>query len=71
MARKCKQYKTAGFYKEFHEDEELVGDAEEFLTGNGAQDSIYEVERLVEKRIKKVGTVATLEMVNDCTHTGS
>uniref|UniRef100_A0A1X7VJU8 Chromo domain-containing protein n=1 Tax=Amphimedon queenslandica TaxID=400682 RepID=A0A1X7VJU8_AMPQE len=53
MAHECKQNKTPGFYKEFLEDEEIVEDVVGFVTGNGAQDSVYEVERLVEKRIKK------------------
>ena len=49
MARKCKENITAGFYKELCEREEIVEDLR--LTGS---EDIYEVERLVEKKIKKV-----------------
>ena len=53
MARKCKQNITAGFYKELCEREEIVED----LRLTGSEDNIYEVERLVEKKIKKVSTM--------------
>lgn len=56
MARKCKRNVTAGFYKELHEKEEITEENDHCLIVSGNETDVYEVERLIEKRVKKVYT---------------
>ncbi|XP_019857340.1 PREDICTED: uncharacterized protein LOC109585644 isoform X2 [Amphimedon queenslandica] len=53
MARKCKQTVTAGFYKELHEKEEFVEKNDQCLVVSGNETDVYEVERLIDKKVKK------------------
>lgn len=55
MARKCtEKCRAVGFYKELTGEKEIVEDAPESLIISGKESDVYEVERLVDKRIKKV-----------------
>uniref|UniRef100_A0A1X7U367 Chromo domain-containing protein n=1 Tax=Amphimedon queenslandica TaxID=400682 RepID=A0A1X7U367_AMPQE len=54
MARKCTApTKTVGFYKELPADKEIVEEADDFLILNDQESNIFEVERLVDRRVRK------------------
>lgn len=55
MARKCTALtKTVGYYKELPAEKEIVEESEDFLTLTDQESNVYEVERLVERRFRKV-----------------